>query len=56
MTVIAKDGYVDLVQDKVDNFHGNQVVYVSWDDHLLFCAAQAFPLPPKCLLKLSYLK
>lgn len=51
MTVIAKDGYVDLVQDKVDNFHGNQVVYVSWDDHLLFCAAQAFPLPPEMPFK-----
>lgn len=47
MAIIAKDGYVDIVRDKVENFHGNQVVYVSWDDHLLFCAAQAFPLPPE---------
>jgi phenol hydroxylase P4 protein len=47
MAVIAKDGYVDIVRDKVENFHGNQLVYVSWDDHLLFSAAQAFPLPPE---------
>jgi phenol hydroxylase P4 protein len=47
MAVIAKDGYVDIVRDKVENFHGNQLVYVGWDDHLLFSAAQAFPLPPE---------
>ena len=47
MAIVAKDGYIDLVRDKVENFHGNQVVYVSWDDHILFCAAQAFPLPPE---------
>ena len=47
MAIIAKDGYVDIVRDKVENFNGNQLVHVSWDDHLLFCAAQAFPLPPE---------
>tara|TARA_R110002095_G_scaffold188480_1_gene165988 strand:- start:16 stop:375 length:360 start_codon:yes stop_codon:yes gene_type:complete len=47
MAVIAKDGYIDLVRDRVENFHGNQLVYVGWDDHLLFSAAQAFPLPPE---------
>lgn len=39
------DRYVD-VRDRVDNFHGNIVVYVHWEDHLSFCAAMAFPLPP----------
>lgn len=47
MALIAKDGYIDLVRDKVENFNGNQLVYVGWDDHLLFSAAQAFPLPPE---------
>jgi phenol hydroxylase P4 protein len=46
MAMTTKDGYVDIVRDKVENFHGNQVVYIGWDDHLLFSAAQAFPLPP----------
>ena len=47
MAINARDGYVDIVKDKVENFHGNQLVYVSWDDHLIFSAAQAFPLPPE---------
>jgi len=47
MAVTAKDGYVNIIKDKVENFHGNQLVYVGWDDHLLFSAAQAFPLPPE---------
>lgn len=27
-------------------FHGNIVVYVHWEEHLSFCSALAFPLPP----------
>lgn len=33
-------------RDRVENFHGNQLVYVHWTDHLMFCAPLAFPLPP----------
>ena len=33
-------------RDRVENFHGNQIVYVGWDRHLLFCSAVAFPLAP----------
>ena len=32
--------------DRVENFHGNQIVYLGWDYHLMFCAPFAFPLPP----------
>ena len=32
--------------DRVENFHGNQVVYLHWSKHLSFCAATAYPLPP----------
>ena len=32
MAIVAKDGYVDFVRDKVENFHGNQLVLVSWDE------------------------
>ncbi|MTJ83325.1 MAG: phenol hydroxylase [Telmatospirillum sp.] len=42
---IAPD-YVGEVKDSVDRFHGNIVVYVNWVDHLMFCSALAFPLPP----------
>jgi phenol hydroxylase P4 protein len=34
-------------RDAVENFHGNQLVYISWDDHLSICSANAFPLPPE---------
>ena len=33
MAIIAKDGYVDNVRDRVENFHGNQLVYVGWDEN-----------------------
>ena len=33
-------------RDAEKNFHGNRVVYVHWEEHLLFCSAIAFPLPP----------
>jgi len=33
-------------KDKLENFHGNQLLYVGWDDHLMFCAPHAFPFPP----------
>lgn len=38
--------YKGEVKDRVENFHGNQVVYIHWEDHLMFCAAFAVPVPP----------
>ncbi|MGE4480258.1 phenol hydroxylase subunit P4 [Acidocella sp.] len=32
-------------RDKFENFHGNALVYVHWEEHLSFCSAIAFPLP-----------
>lgn len=47
MSVIAlQPGYQGEVRDRVENFHGNQLVYFGWDQHLLFCSAFAAPLPP----------
>jgi phenol/toluene 2-monooxygenase (NADH) P4/A4 len=37
--------YVEI-RDRRENFHGNIVVYLHWEQHLSFCAALAFPLPP----------
>lgn len=39
--------YSGDMKDRLENFHGNQVVYVGWDHHLMFCAAFAYPLPPE---------
>ena len=49
MAVVALDkDYAKkvVIRDRIENFHGNQVVYVHLEDHLTFCAALAFPLPP----------
>lgn len=49
MAVVALEkDYADKVEirDRVENFHGNIVVYLHWEEHLGFCAALAFPLPP----------
>lgn len=46
MSVVAIGDYKFPPADTVDKFHGNQVLYVSWDKHLMFCAPFALPLPP----------
>lgn len=38
-------GYSGPIRDKVENFHGAQLVYVHWEGHLNFCAAITLPLP-----------
>jgi phenol hydroxylase P4 protein len=46
MAVVAlKPGYTGPVQDTEDKFHGNRLLYICWDEHLLFCAPMALPLP-----------
>jgi phenol hydroxylase P4 protein len=40
------ENYVGERLDRIENFHGNQVLYVGWDHHLMFCAPVAFALPP----------
>lgn len=46
MTVAAVKEYVGVPADAQENFHGAQLTYVGWEDHLMFCAPFAFPLPP----------
>ena len=47
--VTLKPGYAEAIEvrDRKENFHGNQVVYLHWEEHLSFCSATAFPLPPE---------
>jgi phenol hydroxylase P4 protein len=47
MAVTSLNGYVDTIADDVNNFHGNQLVYIGWDKHLMFCSSTAYPLPPE---------
>ncbi|MBV2132547.1 phenol hydroxylase subunit P4 [Pseudomonas sp. MAP12] len=47
MTVVARKEYVGIPRDRVENFHGKQLVFISWDHHLLICAPIMFCLPPQ---------
>ncbi len=40
------DNYKGEVKDRVENFHGNQLVYVNWDKHLLFSAPFTLMVAP----------
>ncbi len=40
------ENYVGERLDRVENFHGNQILYIGWDNHLFFCAPIALPVPP----------
>lgn len=40
------DNYKGEVKDRVENFHGNQLVYINWDRHLLFSAPFTLMVPP----------
>lgn len=46
MTVAAIGRYDFEPADTLDKFHGNQLVYIGWDQHLMFCAPLCLPLPP----------
>jgi phenol hydroxylase P4 protein len=46
MPVTALKDYPLRVADSVDKFHGNYLINVGWDQHLMFCAPFAWPLPP----------
>ena len=45
MATVAIGTYVFEPKDKVENFHGNQLLYIGWEDHLMYCAPLAFPFP-----------
>ena len=46
MSVVAlAPGYTGTVMDSEDRFHGNRLLYIGWEDHLLFCAPVCLPLP-----------
>lgn len=46
MAVAAFKEYNIPPKDTQDKFHGNQLLFVGWEHHLMFCAPFAFPLPP----------
>ncbi len=46
MAVKALYDYQYPALDTQDKFHGNQLLYVGWDDHFMFAAPLAFVVPP----------
>jgi phenol hydroxylase P4 protein len=46
MAVHAIKEYIGEVKDRQENFNGNQLLYIGWEDHLMFCAPFCFPFPP----------
>jgi phenol/toluene 2-monooxygenase (NADH) P4/A4 len=46
MAVVARKEYVGVARDVVENFAGKQLVYVSWDRHLLFASPFMLCLEP----------
>jgi phenol/toluene 2-monooxygenase (NADH) P4/A4 len=47
MSVIAlNEGYVGEIRDREENFHGKQLLFVGWEDHLMFCAPHCIPVAP----------
>lgn len=46
-----RENYVGEVLDKQIHFGDNILVFIGWDDHLLFCSAKSFPLPPQMPFK-----
>jgi phenol/toluene 2-monooxygenase (NADH) P4/A4 len=47
MAIRSTKDYVGVPRDLVANFGGQQLVYVSWDQHLLFAAPFLICLPPE---------
>lgn len=45
MAVAAISKYEFAPADTQDKFHGAQLLYIGWEDHLLFCAPFCFPFP-----------
>ena len=47
MSVVAlKPGYTGEMKDRVENFHGKQLLYIGWEDHLMIASPVCLPLPP----------
>ena len=47
MAVTSTKPYVGVPRDSVEHFDGKQLVYVSWDHHLLFAAPFLLCVPPE---------
>lgn len=47
MPVKALKPYDFPAADRIENFHGKQLLNIGWDEHLMFTAPHTFPFPPE---------
>ena len=47
MAIQSIGEYPIIMKDKVENFHGNQLVFIYWHAHRVVSSPKAFPLPPQ---------
>jgi phenol hydroxylase P4 protein len=47
MAVTATKPYPALPKDGIEHYHGNQLVYASWDHHLMFAAPFILCISPE---------
>ncbi len=47
MAIQSIGEYPIIMKDKVENFHGNQLVFIYWHAHRVVCSPRAFPFPPE---------
>ena len=41
-----RPGYHGDMKDTVDKFNGQQLLYICWDQHLMYAAPMCIPVPP----------
>jgi phenol/toluene 2-monooxygenase (NADH) P4/A4 len=46
MSITAIKPYAFEPADRESQFHGNRLLYIGWEDHLMFCAPLCVPVPP----------
>lgn len=51
MPVVSTKEYIAVPRDRVENYHGNQLVYASWDHHQLFAAPFLLHVAPQMLFR-----
>lgn len=45
-TQAIRPGYHGSMKDTVDKFHGNQILNIGWDQHLMYATPLCIPVPP----------
>lgn len=51
MAVTSPKEYIGVARDRKEEYGENQLVYVSWDHHLLFAAAFTIHIPSKATFR-----